>query len=114
MLASTSSVMPPIENGWRSCVSSRPATRLASSPPLHGQQDAELVAAEPRDHVLLSERRAQALGHLLQQAVAGVVAERVVDLLEVIEVDQHHGRRPAGVDDPLGLMTEAAIGSAAR
>ena len=107
MLASTSSVRPPIENGWRSCVSSRhgdPARLLAAG--RVGQQDAELVAAEPRDHVLLSEGRAQALGHLLQQAVAGVVAERVVDLLEVIEVDQHHGRRAADVDDPLGLMAE--------
>jgi len=53
-------------------------------------QHAELVAAEPGNHVLLVERRPQPLGDLLQQAVAGVVPERVVDLLEVIEVDQDH------------------------
>ena len=33
---------------------------------------------------------------LLQQAVARVVAERVVDLLEVVEVDQHHGGGDVG------------------
>ena len=36
------------------------------------------------------------LRHLLEQAVAVVVAERVVDLLEVVEVHQHHGDDVAG------------------
>ena len=75
-----------------------------------GDQDAELVAAEAGDHLVLLERGAQALGDLLQETVAGVVAERVVDLLEVIEVDQHDGRRTiraaAGVHDLLDLVAE--------
>ena len=33
----------------------------------------------------------QPLGDGLQQPVAGVVAERVVDVLEVVEVQEHHG-----------------------
>ena len=54
------------------------------------QEDPELVAAEPRDGVAGAQRRAQPRGDLLQQPVALVVAERVVDLLEVVEVHQHH------------------------
>ena len=36
---------------------------------------------------------AEALGDLLEQLVAGVVAEAVVDLLEAVEVDEQHGER---------------------
>ena len=75
-----------------------------------GDQDAELVAAEAGDHLVLLERQPQSLGDLLQETVAGVMAERVVDLLEVIEVDQHDGRRTirtaAGVHDLLDLVAE--------
>ena len=54
-----------------------------------GEQDAELVAAEPGDGVALAQRRgAGARPTSLQQQVAVVVAERVVDLLEPVEVDQ--------------------------
>ena len=75
-----------------------------------GSSDAELVAAEPGDGVALAERLLQPVGDLLQQAVAGVVAERVVDLLEVVEVDQHHGgggvRAVAGGDRLLDAVAE--------
>ncbi len=66
----------------------------------------------------LVERLVEPLGDLLQQAVAGVVAERVVDLLEVIEVDQHHGGdatgAAAGVERLLDAVAEQRRGSAAR
>ena len=56
------------------------------------QQDRELVAAEPREHVGLAQARAQQRRATLDdQLVAGVVAERVVDVLEVVEVE--HQRR---------------------
>ena len=42
------------------------------------QQDRELVAAEPGQHVDRSHTTGQAARHLLEQQVAGVVAERVV------------------------------------
>ena len=51
----------------------------------------ELVAAEPRDQILLAHGAAQALGDLDQQPVAGLVAEAVVDDLEVVEVEEEHG-----------------------
>ena len=57
-----------------------------------GQQDAELVAAEAGDGVGGAQRGLEPLGDLLEEHVAVVVAERVVDLLEVIEVHDHHGQ----------------------
>ena len=81
------------------------------------QQHAELVAAEAGDRVVLAERLLEAVRDLLQQAVARVVAERVVDLLEVVEVDQHHGRgdvRAAPGGDRLldAVAEERAVGQA--
>ena len=58
--------------------------------------DGEFVAAEPRDQIVAAHHAAQALGDVEDELVADVVAERVVDVLEVIEVDVEHGRgRPA-------------------
>ena len=50
----------------------------------------EFVAAEAREQVGLAQRRRQRLGHALQQLVADPVAERVVDVLEAVEVDEQH------------------------
>ena len=52
--------------------------------------DDELVAAEPGEHIALAQRRPQPLGHDLQQLVADLVPEAVVDRLEVVEVDEQH------------------------
>ena len=52
------------------------------------QQDDELVAAEPGDAVALPHDPRQPRPDLLKQQVAVVVAERVVDLLETVEVEQ--------------------------
>lgn len=65
------------------------------------EQDDEFVATEPSQHVLGSDLLAQALGELDQQLVAGGVAERVVDVLEMIDVEE--GQRDmtavrAGID----------------
>ncbi len=43
-----------------------------------GQQHAELVAAQPRHHVVVAQHGRQARADLLQQLVAEVVAEGVV------------------------------------
>jgi hypothetical protein len=59
-------------------------------------QDRELVSTEPRDRIDVSQRVEQTLGDLFEHAVAVVVAERVVDLLEPIEVHHHHGALLAG------------------
>ena len=52
------------------------------------EQDAELVATEAGDGVGLAQDAVQARADLAQEEIAGVVAERVVDLLEPVEVDQ--------------------------
>jgi len=74
------------------------------------QQDRELVAAKPSDGVLLAEQLAQAGADLAQDLVAVVMAEGVVDLLEAIEVEQHHGQPVPGargaVDGLLGARPE--------
>ena len=79
----------------------------------------ELVAAEPRERVAAPQRVAQPLGDVAQQPVAVVVAERVVDLLEAVEVDQQQAdqsrraaaRRAVARRDAAGT---ARSGSAAR
>ena len=58
--------------------------------------DAELVAAEARDRVARAQHLGEPPGQQAQQLVAGAVAERVVDELEAVEVEEQHGdRRPA-------------------
>ena len=55
-------------------------------------QDRELVAAEARGRVGRARDLQQAGGDRLQHLVAHRVAEAVVDRLEVVEVEEDHGR----------------------
>ena len=64
------------------------------------QQDRKLVAAEARDGIGRPGRLDQALRRRLQQAVAGGVTERIVDVLEVVEVQEHHGDELLASDAP--------------
>ena len=57
--------------------------------------DGEFVAAEPRQRVGLANTGAQPAGHADQQPVAGGVAQRVVHLLEAVEIEVEHGQRRA-------------------
>ncbi len=59
-------------------------------------QDPELVAAEAGDDVAGAQVRAQPRRDGAQQGVAGVVAEAVVDQLEVVEVEEEDPDRRAG------------------
>ena len=54
------------------------------------QHDGELVAAEPRDGVAPRERLRPAAAQLLQQRIADGMTERVVDFLEMVEVETEH------------------------
>ena len=70
---------------------------------LHGGEDdavlhraiegqAQVVVDLLLTHALRAQQRQRLLfGHLAQHLVARVMAERVVDALEAVEVDQHHG-----------------------
>ena len=92
---SISSVSPSTANGSRSAVGSDlgDGRSRRSASPTSRQQDAELVAAEAGHGVAGRAARVAAAADLLEQHVAVVVAERVVDLLEVVEVHEHHGGR---------------------
>ena len=91
MLAVTKRWRPSSSTGARRALARRSATRrAATSPPTPAIMHGELVAAEAGDHVAGAQHAAQALGDDLEQAVAGAVAERVVDDLEVVEVDEQH------------------------
>ena len=52
-----------------------------------GQNDRELVAAEPGDEIVAANLRPQPVGHQPQQAIADRVAEGIVDVLEQVEID---------------------------
>ena len=62
-----------------------------------GGDDGEFVAAEPRDQIVAAQRmRLRRCVTLRISSSPTVVAERVVDVLEVVEVDvEHRRRRPA-------------------
>src|SRR5208283_3919704 len=80
--------------------------------------DGELVAAEPGNQIVAAHHPTQALRDLKNELVADMVAERIVDILEVIEIDVEHGRRRAAVTDlvdhGLQSFTEIdAVGQAA-
>ena len=55
------------------------------------QQDGELVAAQPRQHVALAQAPFEAARDGDQQLVADQVAEAVVDHLEPVEIEVQHG-----------------------
>ena len=68
-------------------------------------QRGELVPAQPCRQVLRPEHRGQPLADLGQQLVPGGVPERVVDLLEVVQVDDHH---PGALPGPLAARHRLA------
>src|SRR5512142_2547761 len=61
-----------------------------------GQKDAELLAAVAREDVADAQAAAHDLDEARQDGVAAEVAEAVVDLLEVIEVEDDERQRRAG------------------
>lgn len=59
------------------------------------QQQGELVAAQARQAVAVLHEAAQAVDHLQDQAVAALVAEGIVDVTEVVQVEvAEHQARP--------------------
>ncbi|MCY1330982.1 hypothetical protein D9M69_166320 [compost metagenome] len=83
------------------------------------QQHHELVTAQARHGVALANAGAEALGHLLQQQVATVMAQGVVEGLEVVEIDQDHRVRvrvahAAGQHMLQAVEHEATVGQACQ
>jgi hypothetical protein len=59
------------------------------------QQKHELVAADACDHIALADALLDATGNFDQQCISRYMAERVVDDLEAVEIDEQHGALPA-------------------
>ena len=88
-LARTSSVRPWKRNGSSIERASAVAIASACSTVVPGrQQDGELVAADAGHELGAGHGGLEPRPDLAQEPVAGLVAERVVELLEVVEVDQ--------------------------
>ena len=58
-----------------------------------GAEDGELVATETCERLVCTHLLTQASSERLQQHITGLVPERVVDFLEVVDVEEHHGCR---------------------
>ncbi len=72
------------------------------------QQHRELVAAQPGDDVGGAQATPDARRGAAQDLVAHTVPHRVVDGLEVVEVEEEEGEIGAGADVPLQLTLEGA------
>jgi len=93
--------------------------RQASEEPSHDRgrldftrvrkQHRELVSAEARDEVALAQDAAEAGRNVLQQSVADVVAHRVVDVLEPVEIDQRERDGLAGASRGLHHLGQAVV-----
>ncbi len=73
------------------------------------QQHHELVAAQPRHRVALAQPVHEPVGHTLDDLVAGGEAQGIVDQLEPVEIDQHHGEQLAGATRPLDRLGHAVV-----
>ena len=89
MLTPTVVGSPPKRCGSPTAAISRAARSSSSarSPGL-GKHDGEFVTAEPRQERVGAKHALEPLGGPAQQFVADPVAERVVDLLEPVEVEE--------------------------
>jgi hypothetical protein len=71
--------------------------------------DHELVAAEPREEVGVAQRAAERRADGLQELVADPVAERVVHVLEAVEVDEQHADAAAAALRVRDRLREALV-----
>jgi hypothetical protein len=78
------------------------------------EHERELLAAEPGRLVTVIARRAQDLGEAPQHVVARVVAERIVDALEVVEVEHQKRELPAGAERVVGMPGVGILGDVER
>ena len=86
-----------------SSTNAAPSTRLTRSASAGcsgcvepGGDDEELVARDPPDDVVAAHAVADSLGGEDEQLVADGVTHRVVDELELVEIEEHHRHRLAG------------------
>ncbi len=78
--------------------------------------DDELVAAEPGHQFARPDGGPEPVGDLDEQLVTGGVAQRVIDDLEVVEVEEQAGEAAGAGAEPLGdvLRQQRAVGQAGQ
>ena len=116
MLAVIGRARPPGPRAARSrrtVSSSELGEPLGLGAPAGRRQDRELVAAEARERVALAQAGRQRARDPHDQLVAGAVAEGVVDLLEVVQVDHQHGALVAVALAALQVLLQAPLVGAA-
>ena len=74
-----------------------------------GHQDDELVASPSPDEVRVAHRVTEGAGSSNERTVAGLVADRVVDGLELVEVDDHETRPGAVAAEPPEHLCRPAL-----
>jgi len=89
MLAEIGTCLLSIHSGDASASVMWEATSEARAGSQFGNADDEFVAAQPSQQVGRLDAGAQPLGELDQQGVARRMSEGVVDVLEVIEIEEH-------------------------
>ena len=79
--------------------------------PDRAEQQQELVAGNPRQHVGFTQVPSEPLGDLHQQRIADAMAVIVVDVLEIIDVEKREGEFlfcPVAVEQAGGAMFDHA------
>ena len=74
-----------------------------------GQDDPELVTAQPCQDVCLADPAPKRRGDRLEQVIARFVPELVVDGFEMIQIEQEHGPAAAVAGRGLGLLRERLL-----
>ena len=91
MLAVTKSSRPEIMNGAFSCCWLFRNWNEAGAAFDFDNRD-EFVATQTRQRVVVPERASKPVPGTTQHVVAGLMSERIVDLLEMIDVDEEQSR----------------------
>jgi len=74
-----------------------------------GLKHREFVAAEPRHDIVEPHRAAQPGRYLEQQRVARRVAERIVDLLEAVEIEHQDSDAGVGAASAMQRLADAVV-----
>ena len=117
MLADTLTSRPAMVNGGVRAVDEAAGDPLGLGGVAHvGADDDELVAAETGHEVVGPDGVGEPVGHGQEELVARLVAEGVVDELEVVEVDEQHRHRRLRPGELLAqrLPQQAPVGEAGQ
>ena len=118
MLAPTMTSLPSMTTGLLTSSMMRMASAGVSGTAVAvAVKDDEFVPAPARDQIARADDRPQPARDVGQQLVARAMAEAVIDLFEIVEVEEHHGQavgRPARVGGQCEFVLEACVGWAVR